>query len=263
MTDNQQALTLSKIMCTKQFGPYALQRGCDIPTIAALSTGLPELDSALGIGGIPVGRIVEIYGPPSAGKTALALQIAKQAGTALFIDAERALCRDSLPGCEDIHTATVDTLQDALRLIQMAAPAFDVIILDTLTALPVSEELTVQMGELCSNTPAKVLSAALPRLSSLLSRHNCTLILVNQTRTNAGVIYGNPEKVPGGNALKHYASVRLEVRCMEYTTTARTRTGQIIRMTVVKNKCAPAFRSAAASLDFGKGFLPYERAFTA
>jgi len=242
------------------FGPNVIRQGKELAPPKAMPTGLPELDAALGIGGIPVGRIVEIYGPESTGKTALALHIAKQAQNALFIDAERALSPMMLTGCDGMHIMSVDTLQEALQTILTAAPAFDVIVLDTLASLPTREELAMDVGDFGQiNPPARVLSTVLPKIVAALEKNGSTLLIVNQMRNASVVMYGNPERVPGGKALKHYASMRLDVRRNETLREGRDIAGQRIRVKVVKNKCAVPFREAALDLMYGVGFVSSNR----
>ena len=237
------------------FGSSVIRRAGELPPPAVMPTGLPELDAALGIGGIPKGRIVEIYGPESAGKTALALQIAKQAQAALFIDAEHALSPALLNGCEGLHILSLESLQDVLQAVLAAAPAFDVIVLDTLTALPTQEDLRRDIGEYSRKNPtAKVLSSVLPRISAALAKNGYTLLVVNQMREAPGVLFGNPERIPGGHALKHYASMRLDLRRIEPLRESQDVTGQRIRVKVVKNKCAAPFKEATLDLIYGSGY---------
>lgn len=173
------------------------------------STGNPQLDAALGIDGLPMGKIVEIYGPDYTGKTSLALQIAHQVDNALYIDADYGLNPNDAKG---LYLAHPDTLEDALRIVEIAAPAFDVVVIDTLTALPTKAEMANPLGTELRFPPARQLSHALPRLVHLLARTGCTLVVVNQTRETTGIVYGNPEHSTGGRALKCFAAVRLEVR---------------------------------------------------
>lgn len=228
-----------------QFGPNAIMRLGDLPTPSknVIPTGLPDLDAVFGIGGVPRGRVVEVHGPEGAGKTALALQIARQVPNALFIDADH-----GLPPwlCGGLHLLTVDTLEDALEVVRVAAAGFDVIVIDTLAALPMQYDTVTEQQT--KTTPAKLLAKALPILAAELAASGCTLILVNQLRDIPGVVYGNPERSTGGRALKFYASVRLEVRRIEVLKEGREITGQRVRVKAVKNKLAPPYREAELCL---------------
>lgn len=241
------------------FGKNAIRRSGELPSLEVLETHLPELDAALGVGGIPRGKIVEIYGPEAAGKTALALHIAKQAESALYIDAEHSLAPALLAGCGGAHLLEVETLEAALQAVMIASASFDVIVIDTLTALPPRLELNMTMGEYTQGTAAKILAASLPRLTAQLAKNGCTLVIVNQMRTNPTVMFGSPEKVPGGCALKHYAAMRLEVRRVEILKAGGQAIGQKIKVKTVKNKCAVPMREAFLALLFGSGLRSVER----
>lgn len=193
------------------------------------STGDHRLDAALGINGLPKGKIVEIYGRDYTGKTTLALQIARQVDNALYIDADYGLNPSYAKG---LYLAHVDTLEGALRMVEIAAPAFDVVVIDTLTALPTASQAEARMDNSAAEPQSKVLSRCLPRLLRVLARTGCTLVVVNQIREAAGTFYGNPEHSTGGRALKCFAAVRLEVG--------------LSGITVRKNKYAPAERRVAA-----------------
>ena len=228
-----------------KYGPNAIMPLGDIPAPSenAFSTGLPDLDAVFGIGGVPKGRILEVHGPEGAGKTALALQIARQVPNALFVDADH-----GLPPwlCGDLHLLTVDSLEDALEAVRVAATGFDLVVIDSLAALPMRDDEVTGQGTLM--TPAKLLSKALPILAAELARNGCTLILVNQLRNIPGIVYGNPERSTGGRALRFYASVRLEVRRLEVLKEGREITGQRVRVKAVKNKLAPPYREAELCL---------------
>lgn len=194
------------------------------------STGDPRLDVALGIDGLPMGKIVEIYGPEYTGKTSLALQIAHQVDNALYIDADYGLNPNDAKG---LYLAHADTLEDALRMVEIAAPAFNVVVIDTLTALPTASQAALPISYQSGAVPqAKVLARCLPRLIRVLDKTRCTLVAVNQVREAAGQMYGNIVHSTGGRALKNFAAVRLEVY----------RTSVVVK----KNKYAPAERRVAA-----------------
>lgn len=225
----------------KQHGEGAITKLADLPAPFknVFSTGLPDLDAVFGIGGVPKGRIIEIHGPEGAGKTALALQIAKQVPAALYIDADH-----GLPPwvCDGLYLLTVNTLEDALEAVRVAAAGFDVIVIDTLAALPMRDDTVTEAQWKMS--PAALLSKALPILAVELARSGCALILVNQMREKSGIVFGNREKTTGGNALKFYASVRLEVRRIEAMKEGLEVCGQKVQVKAVKNKIAPPYREA-------------------
>lgn len=244
----------------KMYGPNTVIRLGDLPTPAdnIIPAGIESLDAALGIGGIPKGRIVEIFGPDGAGKTALALQLAAQVPTVLYIDADHGLSPCMTWSLSNWHNGfyllSVDTLEDALQACLCAAPAFDLIVIDTLAALPTEEDGRCDLSESYRTNPtARILARALPLLSASLAKSGCTLVLVNQVRERPGVVYGNPEHAPGGHALKHYAAMRLDVRRINTIREGQEITGQQIRVNVVKNKCAPPFRTAILDLRYRDG----------
>lgn len=256
------ALECTVSSLNKMYGPGAVMPLGDLPTPSdnIIPTGIESLDTALGIGGIPKGRIVEIFGPESAGKTALALQIANQVKTVLYIDADHGLSPYTTWALRNRHKGfyllSVDTLEDTLSACLHAAPGFDMIVIDSLAALPTREDLRCEMsGYVQINPPARILAHALPQLAGSLAKSGCTLILVNQMREKVGMMYGNPEKTPGGRALKHYESMRLEVRLTGTTKKGRGVTGQQMRVSVLKNKCAAPFRTANLELDYKSGII--------
>ena len=247
MTEKQnRSLQWTVDFIKRNFGTSCICTASALPSLSVLPTGLPDLDEALGIGGIPRGKIVEIHGPDAAGKTALALHIAQMVQTAVYIDADHGLTPAQMAACEGVHFLSVETLEDALTVIMKAATACDVIVIDTLTALPAKVELLEPIGTY-QGAVAKILSAAFPQLVIQLAKTGCTLVIVNQIR-KPPVIYGNPEKVTGGCALRHYAAMRLDVRCAEYIMEKKVVTGQRIRIKTVKNKCAAPMKEIRLDL---------------
>lgn len=250
MTEKQnRSLQWTVDFIKRNFGTSCICTASALPSLSVLPTGLPELDQALGIGGIPRGKIVEISGPESAGKTALALHMAKMAQTAVYIDADYGLTPEQLAACEGVHFLSVETLEDALTVIMKAATVCDMIVIDTLTALPAKVELSEPIGTYQLGAVAKILSAAFPQLVTQLAKTGCTLVIVNQIRT-APTIFGNPEKIPGGCALRHYAAIHLDVRRIEILREKHTATGQRIRIRSVKNKCAAPLKEIRLDLLF-------------
>lgn len=257
-TQNAAALQHAISSININYGSCAIRRAGELPRQEAIATGLPELDAALGVGGIPKGKIVEIYGPEAAGKTEFALHIASMAQSALYIDADHGLVSARLSGYDGLHLLSVDTLEEALQVIKIAAESFDIIVVDTLTALPTRQELIMSMGESARGAAAKILAAALPRLTTQLAKTGCALVIVNQTRT-APVLYGDPVCVPGGCALKHYAAMRAEIRRIEILKEDGRAVGQRIKIKLSKNKCAVPMREVRLDLRFGAGLYPVRR----
>ena len=229
------------------YGPGTIRTGKELRHDDIFITGVQSLDHATG--GIPRGRIVELFGENSSGKSTLARFLAGSAGETLYMDAD-----NSLTDMRGLHVMHPETLEDALRAVEIAAPAFDAIVIDTLTALPTKEEAAADIGDFYQkNKAAVVLSRALPRLVPVLLKNRCTLILVTQLRDIPGVMYGRPDKPSGGRALRHYASLRIETQRIELTKHGGECTGQRIRATVWKNKCGVPFRAAEMQLLFGYG----------
>lgn len=245
-----------------QYGNTALRPLSAFPSQAqhVIPTGLPELDAALGIGGIPKGRIVEIYGPDSSGKTALALhivrQLQQQSVPSLYIDAEHGLSPMMLHDIDMLYALNVDTIEDALQACTCAAPAFGVVIIDTLAAMLTRESRDLTIGEHENRPLSKVLARHLPRLFPSLQKSGCTLILLNQIRDRVGALYGDPTTTTGGRALRYYAALRLEVRRIEYVRHNGKIAGQRVRLKITKNSYAAPYRSTDANLIYGKGFIP-------
>ena len=258
LSTKEKALEQSINSIKEQYGDGAIMRLLDLPspTEDVIPTGLSDLDAVFGIGGVPKGRIIEIHGSEGAGKTALALHIAKQVSAALYIDADH-----GLPPwlCGGLHLLTVDNLEAALEAVRVAAAGFDLIVIDSLPALPMQNDTVT---ELHGPSPAKLLSKALPILASELAASGCTLILVNQMRIRPGIMFGNPEKTTGGMALKFYASIRLDVRRVEVLKEKGKVLGQRVRVEAVKNKLAPPYRTAELCLwydDRGLQCAPHEK----
>lgn len=233
-------------------GPRALLRAAaNNLFIQPIPTGLDGLDTALGIGGIPKGRIVEIHGDAGSGKTALALYLAHQVSTALYIDADYGLTPTQGAG---LYMARPDTLEDALGICETAAPAFGMIVIDSIPALPARSNLEIGISDCYTSyarsTTARILARALPRLLHALNEHGCTLVLVTQIRENPENVDGNPEFALGGRALKHYASVSLEVFDTGKIRRKNVIAGQRVQVRVVKNKCGPEQRKAFALLQY-------------
>ena len=238
------------------------------PSENIIPTGIKELDKALGIGGLPMGRVVEIYGPADSGKSAIALQVIRKLPAdrpALYIDAENHLSPSMLTTIgvkqSKVYLLNVDTLEAAMEACKLAAPAFGVIVVDSLTALPTKKQAVTAIGQECAGitSAAQIMPRALSALAPILQKSMCLLVIVNQIRENPEVKFGNPERIPGGRALKHYAAVRLDVRRVEVKHGLRkigdyVIPGQTMRVKVVKNKCAPPYREADIYLDYECGF---------